>query len=120
VHRQKKPTTLPDFQIKLNEFADDITKLGTIRKLVHITNGLWLTPLECAQGAVNEAGSAEFPFGVRYRALGSANDNDVELVTDQHLLKLQWQPQPAADHIPGSFFLDRICTKVFDLVSFFL
>lgn len=117
VHKQKiSDRNLSDFQIKLREFTDDITKLGTIRKLVHITNGLWVTPLECAQAAVNEAGSG-FPFVVRYRELASAEDNDIELVTDQNLLPLQWQPgQPEG---PGSIFLDRICTQVFDLVFFF-
>jgi hypothetical protein len=68
-------------------------RLGTIRKLVNIVNGIWLTPLECAKEAINEAGTAEFPFGVRYRALGSANDNNIKLVTNQYLPKLLWQPE---------------------------
>jgi hypothetical protein len=121
VHRQQKAgldrnLKPSDFQIKFTAFTDDITKLGTIRKLVHITNGLWATPLECAQEAVNEAGSTEFPFGVRYRGLASANNNDIELVADQHLLALLWQPNPET-HIPGSFFLYRISKQVFDLVK---
>ena len=94
VHRPQKRLHLglSEFQNKLIEFTNSITKLGTIRKLVNITNGFWLTPLECAEEAVNEAGSAEFPFCVQYRTLACADDNDIELVTDQSLLPLQWQP----------------------------
>jgi hypothetical protein len=117
VHTQKKSDrTLSHFQIQLSEFADSITRLGTIRKLVQITNGLWLTPVECAQEAVNEAGSIKFPFGVKYSSLASADNNDVELVTDQYLLDLQWQ-QEHQPHITGSFFLHKICRQVFDLVK---
>ena len=119
VHTQKKSDrTLSHFQIQLSDFTDSITRLGTIRKLVQITNGLWQTPMECAQEAVNEAGSTKFPFVVKYTSLASANNNDVELVTDQYLLDLKWQPEHQA-HIHGSFFLHRICRQVFDLVNFF-
>lgn len=118
VHTQKKIETLSDFRKKLSQFTDDITRLGTIRKLVHIANGIWLKPIECAMEAINEAGTTEFPFGVRYRTLASANDNDIELVTDQYLPRLLWQSEPD-NQIPGSFFLHGICTQVFDLVFFF-
>jgi hypothetical protein len=122
VHTQKKSDrTRSHFQIQLSNFADSITRLGTIRKLVQITNGLWLTPEECAQDAVNEAGSTKFPFCVQYSSLASANDNDVELVTDQYLLNLQWQPahvhQPL---VPGNLFLHSICGQVFDQVNFLI
>jgi hypothetical protein len=122
VHQKKKPDseTLSDFQKRLTEFSDNIARLGTIRKLVNITNGNWLTALECAEEAINEAGnSAE--FGFHYRALASANDNDIELVIDQYLPKLLWQPLagPPDHHTPGSFFLSQICSQVFELVIFF-
>jgi hypothetical protein len=121
VHKQRKPDrAISEFQIKLAELANEITKIGTIKKLTHITNGLWLTPLECAKEAVNGAGSSEFPYSVKYRALASANNNDIELVTEQNLPKLQWQLEPQVQvQIPGSLFLHRICAQVFDTVSFF-
>jgi hypothetical protein len=118
VHRQKKPENLSDFQIRLTAFADNITKLRTIKKLVDITNGQWRTPLDCSQAAVNEAGSAEFPFGAQYRELAASEDNDIELVTDQYLPQLLWQPV-FQSHIAGSTFLHRICTQVLNQVNFF-
>lgn len=51
--------------------------------------------------------------------LASANDNDVELVTDQSPPWLHWQPEPQTQ-INGSFFLHKICTQVLNVVSFFL
>ena len=120
VHRQRRlHRGLSEFQKKLTEFTDSITKLGTIRKLVNITNGFWLTSLECAEGAVNEAGSAEFPFCVQYRALACADDNDIELVTDQSLLPLQWQPA-AAHIVPGGLLLHQISMQVRDQVFYIL
>jgi hypothetical protein len=117
VHHQVKPSrTLSGFQIKLAELVDEITRFGTIAKLSHITNGLWMPPLDCAQQAVNGAGSNELLY-VKYRTLASADDNDVEVVLDQHLPRLQWPLARA--HQAGSFFLDNICTQVFNMVSFF-
>ena len=120
IHRQKKlDNNLSGFQIKLTEFADNIMKLEMIMKLVHLTNRSWLMPLQCAQAAINKAGSTKFPFCVQYQTLALGNKNDIELVNDQHLLRLQWQQEPEGQ-IPGSFFLHGICTKVFNLVIYFL
>lgn len=117
VHRQRKLNRgLSEFQKKLMEFTDSITKLGTIRKLVNITNRFGLILLECAEGAVNEAGSAEFPFGMHYRALACADNNNIELVIDQYLLLLCWQPVP--QDVPGSLFLHQISMQVSDQVFF--
>ena len=93
-----------------------ITKLNAIHKLVNITNRFWLTPLECAEEAVNEVGSAEFPFCVQYRALACADDNDIELVNNQSLLPLCWQP--ALYIVPRSFFffLHQISRQISDQV----
>jgi hypothetical protein len=119
VHQQKRlDGNVSGFELKVAELADQITKLGTVRKLVQISNGLWVTPLDCAQGAVNEAGSMEFPFNVRYRELATANQNDIEFVADQHIPRLEWQPNSEARY-PGSIFLFSICRKVFDQVFFF-
>ena len=117
IHRPKKVDSLSGFQIKLMELAEGITESGTLTKLVDIANGSWLTPLQCAQAAVNEASGNEFPFRIVYRTLASANDNDIKLVNDHHLPHLQWQEEPQAQ-IHGSFFLHDICSKVFNLVIF--
>lgn len=120
IHRQRKTDkTLSEFQIKLAELADEITKIGTISKLTNIANGLWRTPVECAQEAVNVAGCTDFPYFVKYRALASAEDNNIELVANQYLPRLQWQPE-LQDQIHGSLFLHSLCTQVFDNVSFFI
>lgn len=116
VHRQQKQDrSISGFQMELNKFSDDITKLGTIKKLVHISNGLWLTPPVCAQQAVEEAGTIDLPFNVHYGKLASSNDNDIELVTYQNLPGLHWQLDPRA-RFPGSHFLYKISTNVLNLV----
>jgi hypothetical protein len=121
IHRQKtvdRTLTDSDFQVRLTKFAEEITKLGTIKKLVQIVNGIWILPLECAMRAVNDAGSAESEsrFNVRYREFATDNDNHIELTPHQYFSTLQWHPEPQA-HIPGSTFLNRICTEVFSLVK---
>jgi hypothetical protein len=113
VHKQTKPHgSLSAFQLRLTEFTDGITRLGTIRKLIQIiTNGIWLPPLQCAQEAVNEAGETDIPFVLEYRELVASDDNDVENVPDQNVLRLRWLPE-ANPSVPGSLFLYRICMMV--------
>jgi hypothetical protein len=77
-----------------------------------------MMPSDCARYAINEAGSAEFPFCVEYRVLAAADDNDIEVVADQFLPTLLWQQEPDV-HIPGTLFLYKICRQVFELVIFF-
>jgi hypothetical protein len=86
--------------------------------MIQITNGLWLTPLQCAQMAVDEAGS-DLRLSVKYKELVASNDNEIEYVasSDQHILRLQWQQEVEAN-IPGSLILNRICTEVFNQVFF--
>ena len=96
---------------------EEITKLGTIKKLVQITNGVWILPQECAQRAVNEAGSAANErFNVRYREFATDNENDIELTPHLYYTNLQWHPEPL-DGISGSIFLNRICSQVYNLVK---
>ena len=118
VHRQMKPDRdVSGFRIEVIKFADDIINLGTTGKLIHINNGHWTTPLDSAKKAMDEAGSSEFPFVAKYRQLASANNNDIELVSDQRLPGLKWQPDPSPEtRFLGSTFLYQICSEVFDLV----
>lgn len=115
IHRQTRvDANLSNFRLLLAGFSDEIANLGIITKLAHIMNGSWQTPLECAETALNEAGSI-IHFQVQYQTMASANDNDIEFVNDQHLLPLRWQ-QELVGQVPGSLFLHEICARVYNMV----
>ena len=117
IHRPKKvdhDTNLSSFRLKLAGFAEEIANLGMTAKLAQIINGSWQTPPECAETAVDEAGSS-LNFQIQYQMLATANDNDIELVNDQHLLPLRWHPE-LHDQVHGSRFLHEICARVLDMV----
>lgn len=97
--------------MRLGEFTNSITNIGTIRKLVDISNGEWLLPETCAAEAVNQA---SFSHSVHYRQLATADDNDIEEIPDPCLLPLGWHPE--VQNIQGSLFLWEICKQVLELV----
>jgi hypothetical protein len=117
IHQQMKPDRgVSDFRIEVIKFANDIViSLGMTAKLIHINNGHWTTPLDGAKAAMEEARTIEFPFVVKYKQLASANNNDIELISDQRLPGLYWQPDPEARFLGGAF-LYQICSEIFNLV----
>jgi hypothetical protein len=117
VHKHGTHKNLSPFRKDLAEFTSSIANLGTIRKLVQLTNGFWWAPLQCAQTAMHEAGSQDFPYGVDYKNLLVSEGNDIEYVADQQILPLQWQAQ-ADRNVPCSLFLYTICKEVFNQVFF--